>query len=46
MFWKFLKFYEILKFLAILENFEISTFSVYCHEYQITAHPYGVEFYQ
>jgi hypothetical protein len=30
----------------IFSNFEILTFFVYCHEYQITALPYGVEFHQ
>ena len=40
---KILKFYEIF---CNLESFEILTFFVYCHEYQITAHPYGVEFHQ
>ena len=35
---------KFLIFLAIFENFEILTFFVYCYEYQITAHPYGVEF--
>ena len=28
------------------ENFVIFIFFVYCHEYQITAHPYRVEFHQ
>jgi hypothetical protein len=37
---------KFLNFFAIFENFEILTFFVYCHEYQITAHPYGVEFHQ
>ena len=37
---------KVLKFFAILENFHILTFFVYCHKYHITAHPYGVEFHQ
>jgi hypothetical protein len=41
--WKLFEIFIILNFFKFYENFE---FFVYCHKYQITVHPYGVEFHQ